>query len=464
MTSTVRSRFIRGGRVIDPASGLDSLADVALTDGKVEEIAAKLSPKAGAEIIDASGLLVVPGLIDPHVHLREPGHEHKETIASGTRSAVEGGFTAVCAMPNTSPAIDTPAQVEFVLSRGQETGHCRVFTSSAGTIGRRGEAIAPIAELVRAGAVAITDDGDVIQSDDMMARVLEGCAEHGVVFMQHCQDTRLAHNGQLHAGAISSKYGLKGWPRAAEDRIIERDVALAQRTGARYHVQHISSENSVEIVRRARSAGVQVTAEATPHHLLLTHEIIDAVPVKAEGICRSAGLPCTAPWSLAKVNPPIREASDREAIIAGVREGTITVLATDHAPHATHEKALPFERAPMGMIGLEFALSVYAMTLVEPGHATWPKLVEMMTIAPARLLGIDRLGLGAITPGGPADLTLIDPRAQWTVRPETIVSASRNTPLIGRDLSGRAVLTIVGGSVRASRLPIGCDSGRFARH
>ena len=449
MTSTVRSLFIRGGRVIDPASALDSIADVALTGGKITEIGAKLAPKAGAEVIDASGLLVVPGLIDPHVHLREPGHEHKETIASGTRSAAEGGFSAVCAMPNTSPAIDTPALVEFVLSRGRRTGHCRVFTSAAGTIGRRGDVIAPIADLVRAGAVAITDDGDAVQRDEMMARVLEQCAEQGVVFMQHCQDTRLAHDGQLHEGAISAKYGLRGWPRAGEDRIIERDVELAKRSGARYHVQHISSKNSVEIVRRARAAGVQVTAEATPHHLLLTHEVIDKVPEDAEMLCRTAGLPCTAPWSLAKVNPPVREASDRDAVIAGVREGTITVLATDHAPHATHEKALPFERAPMGMIGLEFALSVYAMTLVEPGHITWQKLVEMMTIAPARLLGIDRLGLGTLAPGGPADLTLIDPSARWSVRPESISSASRNTPLIGRDLRGRAVLTIVGGRVRA---------------
>jgi dihydroorotase len=422
------SLLIAGGRVIGP--GIDAQADVAIADGRVRQIGPRLSRGSADDVLDARGCLVTPGLIDPHVHLREPGGERKETLASGSRAAVTGGFTTVCCMPNTTPAIDTPELVGFVLHRVRETAACRVFPVAAATRGRRGEELAEIGLLARAGAVGISDDGDCVASAGMMTRVLGACRAVGLAFMQHCQEPTLTRGACMHAGNVAVRLGLTGWPREAEELIVERDVRLNRGVGCRYHVQHISSSGSVEIVRRARAEGQPVTAEASPHHLLLTHETCDGYKTSA------------------KVNPPLRELSDVQAIRAGVADGTITVLSTDHAPHTAEEKARPFEDAPFGIVGLETALPLYAEALVTPGLIGWPKLIELMTAGPARLCGLDRLGLGALVVGGPADVTVIDPDREWTIDTASLTGMSRNTPFLGRKVKGRAVATIVDGQVR----------------
>jgi len=422
--------LIRAGRVIDPASSTDATLDVAIRDDRIEAIGPGLSSAGVDRVIDAAGMLVVPGLIDPHVHLREPGNEHKETISSGTNAAVAGGFTSVCCMPNTTPALDTPELIRFVYDVAARTGACRVFPVAAATKGRKGEELAEIELLASAGAVAFSDDGDCIPTAGMMARVFGAVARTGAVFMQHCQDPTLTKGSSMHAGEISVRLGLTGWPREAEEIIIERDVRLAKASGCRYHVQHISSAGSVEIVRRARKEGLRVTAEASPHHLTLTHTA------------------CENYNTSAKVNPPLREQRDLDAIRAGVADGTITVLATDHAPHADFEKSLPFEEAPMGLLGLETALPLYAEALVRTGLVDWPRLIAMMTIEPARLCGLDSMGLGVLRAGGVADVAVIDPDAAWTVDARALRSRSRNTPFDGRRLRGRALATIVGGAVR----------------
>ena len=420
---------IRGGRVIDPASGRDEAADVAIEGGVVRAIGRRLQVPKDARVIDAKGCLVVPGLIDPHVHLREPGQEHKETIATGGAAAVAGGFTTVCCMPNTSPSLDSPELVEFVHARAKATSPCRVFVVAAATRGRKGEELTEIALLARAGAAGISDDGDCIASAGMMSRVLSATAASGLAFMQHCQEPTMTRGAAMHAGERSLRLGLGGWPRAAEEIIIERDVRLNRAIGCRYHVQHISSGESVEIVRRARAAGQPVTAEASPHHLLLTDEACEGYETNA------------------KVNPPLRERKDVEAVRQGVVDGTITVLATDHAPHSVDEKSLPFEDAPFGLIGLETALALYAEALIATGLLDWPRLIAMMTIEPARLCNLDRCGLGRLEENGPADVTVIDPDAAWTITPGCLRSKSRNTPFMGRAVRGRAVATIVNGRV-----------------
>lgn len=429
--------IIRGGRVLDPSRGVDGLADVAIDRGVVAAIGPSLSAPAGAVEIDAEGMIVTPGLIDPHVHLREPGHEHKETIATGTRAAVAGGFTSVCCMPNTSPPIDTPETVRFVMDRARETGECRVFAVGALTKGRKGEAVAELELMSRAGAAAFSDDGDAVPTAGVMSACLSAVRATGKVLMQHCQDATMTGAAPMHAGMVSARFGVSGWSRAAEEVIIERDLRLNRRIGCRYHVQHISSAESVDLVRQARHRGERVSAEASPHHLLLT----DADVVR-EGRLDT----------LVKVNPPVRERSDLEAIVRGVAEGVIDVLATDHAPHAAHEKAQCFEDAPMGMVGLETALGCYIRALVDPGVITWARLVELLTINPARLCGLDAMGLGSLAVGGPADVTIIDPEAPWTVVASRLAGLSKNTPFDGWELKGRAVATIVAGEIRWSML------------
>lgn len=424
--------LIRGGRVMDPASGLDREADVAIAEGSIAQIGPGLTGGDDVRIIDARGCLVVPGLIDPHVHLREPGGEHKETIETGTRAAVAGGFTAVCCMPNTSPALDSPEMMRLVRARAAETGHCRVFPVGAVSVGRRGEHITEIALMARAGAVGFSDDGDVVGSAGLMARALGVVKTTGRALMQHCQEPTLTARAAMHAGEVATRFGLAGWPRAAEEIIIERDIRLNRGIGCRYHVQHISSGESVEIVRRAQHAGQPVSAEATPHHLLLTHETVDR-----------GGVPDTN----AKVNPPLREQRDVNAIREGVADGTIGVLGTDHAPHAAHEKAMPFEEAPMGMVGLETALPLYVKALVETGLIGWMRLVELMSLAPARLCGLEAMGFGRLAVGGPADVTVIDPDAAWTIHADDLVGLSRNMPYEGWEVRGRARATIVGGYI-----------------
>lgn len=423
---------IHGARVIDPASNLDRTADIAVSHGRIAAIGPGL-PRTGApDSIDGSGLIACPGLIDPHVHLREPGGEHKETLRTGGEAALAGGFTTVCCMPNTRPALDSPELIRFIVDRAAATTHCRIFPIGAISIGRQGERLTEIPLLARAGAVGFSDDGDGVDSPAIMARALAAVRQTGLALMQHCQERTLTAGACMHAGAISIRFGLTGWPRVAEELMIERDIRLNRAIGCRYHVQHLSSGGSVDVVRRARAEGLPVTAEVSPHHLLLTHEAV------AE--------PGPALNTNAKMNPPLREAGDLAAIREGIADGTITVLATDHAPHSTEEKALPFESAPFGIIGLETALALYAQALVEPGHCTWPHLIRMMTVEPASLCNLD--GLGRLSIGGPADITLIDPDAPWIIGPADLRGRSTNTPFIGRAVRARPVATIVGGTVR----------------
>lgn len=428
--------LIRGGRVIDPVSGRDETADVLIAGPIIRQIGAGLDAPEGTRVLGAEGCLVTPGLIDPHVHLREPGQLHKSSIESGSAAAVSGGFSSICCMPNTDPPIDSPELVRFVRARAEQTARCRVFPVACGTAGRRGERPAEIVLCAGAGAVAISDDGDAVAEPAVMRRVLEATRHAGLAFMQHCQEPTLTEGASMHAGSVAARLGLTGWPREAEELILERDTRLvgAMHDPCRYHAQHLSSAGSVEVVRQARKRGLPVTAEASPHHLTLTHEA------------------CLTPDGLgadpmAKVNPPLREPSDTDALRRGVAEGVITVLATDHAPHAHHDKDLAFEHAAFGLVGLETALPLYAEALVCSDAITWPRLIQMLTLEPARLCGLDARGLGMLAVGGPADVTVIDPDLEWTLGPETFAGRAANTPLLGRRLTGRAVTTVVAGRV-----------------
>lgn len=420
---------IRAGRVLDPASGRDHIADVLVRNGRIAAIDDHIEAGDATEL-NAEGCLVTPGLVDPHVHLREPGGEAKETIATGTASAIAGGFTTVCCMPNTNPALDSPAALELVRLRANETAVCRVFSVGAATLGRAGSDIAPIGALARSGAVAISDDGDVIACPRMMSMVLRTCAAHDRVFMQHAQEPSLTQGASMNSGPMATKLGLRGWPAIAEELIVERDIRIMEHTGGRYHVQHVSSGGTVDIIRQARSRGLAVSGEASPHHLLLTDEACDGYN------------------TMAKMNPPLRTDADVQALRAGVADGTITVLATDHAPHTCSEKALDFESAPFGIIGLDCALALYAKALIDTDLIEWPRLIELLTIEPARLVGLDPVGIGRLEIGLPADITVIDPNLTWTIDTDQFKSQARNCPFNGWEVRGRAIATIVGGELR----------------
>lgn len=424
---------IKGGRVIDPASGLDEIADVLLSDGRVARIG--LIGDAGGDVLDASGCIVCPGLIDPHVHLREPGGEEKETIATGAAAAINGGFTSVCCMPNTDPAIDDDGRIEFVYRQSQRANLAHVFPVGAVTRGRAGRELAEIGLMAQAGAVGFSDDGVAVASAAVMAKALAYIAMTGRVLMQHCEDPELG-GGVMNAGALAVKLGLAGWPRVAEELIIQRDVLLNTALGheCRYHVQHISSAGSVELVRRARQdlfGQAHITAEASPHHLLLTEDH------------------CSTYDTNYKMNPPLRGRRDIEAILDGIRDGTITILATDHAPHTREQKELEFAAAPFGIIGLDCALPLYVRALIESQTLDWPAMLAMMTINPARLCGL--AGKGELAVGADADVTVIDPNETWTIDVEQFASRSRNCPFDGWTVRGRAIATIVGGAVKLCR-------------
>lgn len=426
--------------MIDPANSIDQTTDVLLADGKV--VAVGSQSRTGADtIINAAGCIVTPGLIDIHVHFREPGQEEKETIATGAASAVNGGFTSVCCMPNTKPALDDDGRMDFVSHMAERAGLCNVFPVGAITKQRAGEELAEIGLMSRAGAVGFTDDGVAVASSKVMASSITYIAMTGKVLMQHCEDPQLG-GGVMNAGPLATKLGLAGWPKVAEELIIQRDIMLnrAARQPVKYHVQHLSSGGSVELIRHARQTDwgkAWITAEASPHHLLLTEES------------------CANYDTNFKMNPPLRTKADCEAIVQGVKDGTITVLATDHAPHTPEEKELEFAAAPFGIIGLDCALPLYIKALIESGAIDWPHLISLMTINPARLCPLP--DKGELTVGADADVTIIDPAEQWTIDVNEFKSKSRNCPFDGWSVQGRAIATIVGGEVKMCR-----DAGRVS--
>lgn len=417
----MNSLHIKNGRVIDPANNVDEVRDLFVIDGKIAN-----HPAPDAEIIDATGLLVTPGLIDIHVHLREPGQEHKETIASGTSAAAAGGFTTVVAMPNTTPPTDTPERLTWVLEQAKKTGVVHVFSTAALTTNLAGEEMAPIQALAEAGAVALTDDGHCVQNLKLMRDVVARAKKVGLVIMDHCQEASLTTGSIMHEGKWSDHLGLTGWPSLAEEIIVARNIMLAEEMNHPIHCQHISSGTSIRLIREARARGIPISGEASPHHITLIDEMLK------EGDANF------------KVNPPLRTQEDIDEIIGGIADGTITILASDHAPHALSEKQQPLDRAPFGMLGLETELAVFLTTLVHQKKViSLPKLIALLTINPARLL---HLKAGTLTPGSAADITLINPNLHWTYNRETSPSLSRNTPYHGYQFQGRAVRTIVDGA------------------
>jgi dihydroorotase len=419
-----RPLLIRGGRVVDPAAGRDMQADVLLVDGTVADVAPELRAPPEAEVLDASGLVVTPGLIDVHVHFREPGQEHKETIATGSAAAAAGGFTAVVAMPNTQPPIDTPERVVWLRGVGAAALGARVYPVGTISKGRQGAELADVDALVAAGAVAITDDGDPILDSGLMRTALEAGKRLGIPVADHPEDLGLSGRGVMNEGAVSARLGVPGKPNAAEDVHIVRDLMVAEHTGGHIHLQHVSTRGGVDAIRRAKARGVRVTAEATPHHLILTDEAIEDVGTNA------------------KMNPPLRAAEDVAAVREGLRDGTLDTLATDHAPHHRDEKALGLVEAPNGIVGLETSLGLALTHLVGEGLIDLMTLIDRMSAAPVRAFGLPG---GSLEPGMPGDVTIIDLAREWIVEPKGFASRSDNTPFAGWTLTGGPWATVVGG-------------------
>ncbi|HXT98499.1 MAG TPA: dihydroorotase [Polyangia bacterium] len=418
---------LRGGRVIDPRRGFDAEADVLLKDGAVGRVGPGIAAGVGdgVRIVDVRGKWVVPGLVDLHTHLREPGQEYKEDIATGTRAAAAGGFTAVCAMPNTTPPNDTRAVTELIVRRAREAGTVRVYPVGAITKGLAGESLAEMGELKEAGCVAVSDDGKPVMNAELMRRAMEYARTFGLPIVQHCEDLTLSAGGAMNEGPVATRAGIRAQPTSAESAMVARDLELCALTGARYHVAHVSSADSVRLIREAKRRGLPVSCEVTPHHLTLTDEA------------------CAHYDTHAKCNPPLRAAADVEALRAALGDGTIDAVATDHAPHSPVEKEVEFEQAAFGIIGLETAVPL-VLELVRAGTLTPATFVERLSAGPAALFGLPG---GTLAAGAPADVTVIDPQAAWTCEPAALRSRSRNTPFAGRSLQGKAVLTIVGGAI-----------------
>lgn len=426
------SLLLAGGRVIDPSAGMDEVRDVLVRDGRIETVSRGVAGPEGIPRIDARGLVVAPGLIDVHVHLREPGAEHKETIRTGARSAAAGGFTTIWAMPNTDPPLDDPAAVGFVREEARRwarkgEGGARVSPVAAASLGLAGRQMTEIGGLVEAGAVAVTDDGHPIHDPALMRRLLEYTQSFGIPVLQHAEDMALSAGGVMNEGAVATALGLRGIPNASEATVVARDIFLAELTGGHVHVQHVSTREAVELIRLARERGVRVSGEASPHHMALTEEAVRGYRTEA------------------KMNPPLRSEADRLAVRRGLIDGVLECVATDHAPHHYEEKEREFDDAPFGIVGLETALAVCIGELVTPGDLPLFDLIERMSTAPARLMGIEG---GTLRPGSRADLVLFDPDEAWTVDPANFRSKSRNTPFGGWEVTGRVKRTIVGGETR----------------
>jgi len=420
------SLLLRGGRVIDPANNLDAVQDVLIAERKIERLGRSLEAPAGAEIVDASGKIVCPGFIDIHVHLREPGYEYKETVATGTRAAAAGGFTAVCCMANTNPVNDNGAVTDYILAKAKVEGVVRVYPIGAVTRGLRGEELAELAELAESGCVAFSDDGRCVMNAGLYRRAMEYTLPFGAPLISHAEDSSLSRGTSMNEGVVSTETGLPGQPAAAEDVMVARDILLAELTGARVHIAHVSTAGAVRLIRDAKARGLQVTAEVTPHHLVLTEDAVRT-------------------WDPnTKMAPPLRTKRDVEALLEALADGTIDCIATDHAPHALSEKEGEFDRAAFGIVGLETAIAVLLDRLVRPGLLPLSTLIARLSRDPARLLNLPGGNLAA---GAPADVTILDPEAETVVDPLRFRSRSRNTPFGGWTLRGAPWMTLVGGSV-----------------
>lgn len=417
--------LLKGGRVIDPANDLDDIRDVLIADGKIKAVDRNIQA-ADAVVYDVTSKIVSPGWIDMHVHLREPGFEHKETIYTGTRAAVAGGITAVAAMPNTNPVADNQSVIAFVKDKGRQVGYAKVFPIGAITKGSQGEELAEIGDMYEAGAVAISDDGKPVMNGQLMRLAMEYARMFDLPVISHAEDLKLANDGFMHEGYVSTVLGFRGIPSVAEEAMVARDLLLAQMTDSRLHIAHVSTKGAVEMIREAKKRGIPVTAEVTPHHLTLTDEAVQSFDTST------------------KVNPPLRAREDQEALLQGLVDGTIDVIATDHAPHAGEEKEVEFAYAPFGLIGLETMVPLVVDRLVHQGRLTWKDAIAKVTVNPARILGLE---LGTLTVGQAADITVIDPEKVARVDKERFYSMARNTPFDGWDLKGWPVMTIVDGRV-----------------
>ncbi len=419
------SLWIKNARVIDPASQRDAIGDLFVADGKFVDSLSGATKKR-AKLIDAQGLVACPGLIDVHVHFREPGQTHKETIGTGSRAAAAGGFTTVVCMPNTAPVADNPGTIQLMNDVIRRDAVIRVHPTGCITVGMKGDSLAPIGSLKRAGVVAITDDGDCVQSNDLMRRAVEYAKMFDLPVMDHCQDQSMTQGAVMNEGVMSTRLGLRGWPNAAEDLIVARNVILSEYTGAHIHLQHISSRFSVDIIRRAKQRGARITAEATPHHIALTDDLLATYDTHF------------------KMNPPLRTEVDRQALIAGLRDGTLDIIATDHAPHTDYEKDKEFDYAPNGIIGLETALPVTLDILVRKNKFKLPFVIDLMTRRPARLINLPG---GTLALGAEADICIFDPAEKWLYDAKVGFSKSSNSPWSGQTLTGRVKTTIVGGRI-----------------
>ncbi|MCC7202537.1 MAG: dihydroorotase [Nitrospirae bacterium] len=417
--------LIKNGHIIDPANNVDGISDMVIRHGSVAIIEQNIQGTPGYEVIDASGLLVIPGLIDMHSHLREPGHEYKETILSGTMSAAAGGFTTVCCMPNTQPVNDSQAVTEFILQKASAAGFVNVLPVGAITKGSKGDEITEMGDLKKAGCIAVSDDGKPVMNNLVMRRALEYAKMFKLPVISHCEDLQLADDGVMNEGRISTELGLRGIPNASEDVMVARDIALAGLTGGHIHIAHVSTVGAVELIRKAKDNGINVTAETCPHYLVLTDDAVRGYNTNA------------------KMKPPLRSAEDVAAVRAGLRDGTIDVIATDHAPHSQEEKEREFDYAPFGIVGFETALPV-VLRLVEEGVLTIRDVILKMSLNPSRILRINKGGIGI---GADADVTLINPNTTWVLEAANLRSKSRNTPFDGWKMRGKVSYTIVGGKV-----------------